>query len=71
VRQQHFAAWRRQTDQERYSALETVHNMSLQRLLNQNKELAVDVSFDPIRQPQRMHSLRCTVAVGDLAAAWY
>jgi hypothetical protein len=51
VRQQHFAAWRRQTDQERYSALETVHNMSLQRLLNQNKELAVDVSFDPIVAP--------------------
>lgn len=47
----YFAAWRRQTDQERYSALETVHNMSLQRLLNQNKDLAVDMSFDPIVAP--------------------
>jgi len=51
VRQHYFAAWRRQTDQERYSALETVHNMSLQRLLNQNKDLAVDMSFDPIVAP--------------------
>jgi hypothetical protein len=57
VRQQYFAAWRRQTDQERYSALEAVHSITLQRLLDQNQDVDKDTSFDPIVAPRAKKAL--------------
>ena len=57
LRQRFFAAWRQETDRERYEALKTVHNMTLQRLLHQNKDANLETSFDPMVAPQIKQAL--------------
>ncbi len=57
LRQRVFAAWKQEADRERYAAVETVHTVALQRLIEQNKDEAPEISFDPVVAPRAKKAL--------------
>lgn len=52
VRLRFFTAWRTGALLERYSAIQTVHSMTLQRLLEQRQQDGAQTRFDAILSPQ-------------------
>ena len=57
LRQRVFAAWKHEADLERYAALETVHTVALQRLLEQNMDEAPERYLDPVLAPRARKAL--------------